>query len=146
MKLFVILKDLLLTGLVAFLIFGPITGALLDGFEVSLALNRPLMLTLIVMAGRLLFLILPLKKLTTEKAHTLVKPSPKPRRILFLGLFILGLAASLFIGKYWLAVAILALIYILLGLGLNIVVGLAGLLDLGFVAFYAVGAYTYALG
>ncbi len=38
-----------------------------------------------------------------------------------------------------------ALMYVVLGLGLNIVVGLAGLLDLGFVAFYAVGAYTYAL-
>src|SRR5690606_13903339 len=37
------------------------------------------------------------------------------------------------------------LIYIMLGLGLNIVVGLAGLLDLGYVAFYAVGAYSYAL-
>jgi branched-chain amino acid transport system permease protein len=37
------------------------------------------------------------------------------------------------------------LIYIILGLGLNIVVGYAGLLDLGYVAFYAVGAYTYAL-
>ncbi len=38
-----------------------------------------------------------------------------------------------------------ALIFIVLGLGLNIVVGLAGLLDLGYVAFYAVGAYAYAL-
>jgi branched-chain amino acid transport system permease protein len=38
-----------------------------------------------------------------------------------------------------------ALMYVMLGLGLNIVVGLAGLLDLGFVAFYAVGAYSYAL-
>ncbi|TKB27397.1 branched-chain amino acid ABC transporter permease [Desulfopila sp. IMCC35006] len=38
-----------------------------------------------------------------------------------------------------------ALMYVVLGLGLNIVVGLAGLLDLGFVAFYAVGAYTYSL-
>jgi len=38
-----------------------------------------------------------------------------------------------------------ALIYVMLGLGLNIVVGLAGLLDLGYVAFYAVGAYAYAL-
>src|SRR5262249_59207497 len=37
------------------------------------------------------------------------------------------------------------LIYIMLGWGLNIVVGLAGLLDLGYVAFYAVGAYAYAL-
>jgi branched-chain amino acid transport system permease protein len=41
--------------------------------------------------------------------------------------------------------AILVLIYVLLGIGLNIVVGLAGLLDLGYVGFYAVGAYTYAL-
>ncbi|MBU0480228.1 MAG: branched-chain amino acid ABC transporter permease [Proteobacteria bacterium] len=38
-----------------------------------------------------------------------------------------------------------ALMYVVLGLGLNIVVGLAGLLDLGYVAFYAVGAYSYAL-
>jgi branched-chain amino acid transport system permease protein len=38
-----------------------------------------------------------------------------------------------------------ALIYVMLGLGINIVVGLAGLLDLGYVAFYAVGAYSYAL-
>lgn len=41
--------------------------------------------------------------------------------------------------------ATLVLIYVMLGLGLNIVVGLAGLLDLGYVAFYAVGAYSYAL-
>jgi branched-chain amino acid transport system permease protein len=41
--------------------------------------------------------------------------------------------------------ATLALIYVMLGLGLNIVVGFAGLLDLGYVAFYAVGAYSYAL-
>ena len=40
---------------------------------------------------------------------------------------------------------ILMLIYVMLGWGLNIVVGLAGLLDLGYVAFYAVGAYSYAL-
>ncbi len=42
-------------------------------------------------------------------------------------------------------VATLSLIYVMLGLGLNIVVGYAGLLDLGYVAFYAVGAYSYAL-
>lgn len=46
---------------------------------------------------------------------------------------------------YQVNIMISALIYIMLGLGLNIVVGLAGLLDLGFVAFYAVGAYAYAL-
>lgn len=51
-----------------------------------------------------------------------------------------------FASKYLLAVVILGLIYVLLGLGLNIVVGLAGLLDLGYVAFYAIGAYGLALG
>lgn len=46
---------------------------------------------------------------------------------------------------YYIDVAILAGIYIILALGLNIVVGFTGLLNLGFVAFYAIGAYTYAL-
>ena len=47
--------------------------------------------------------------------------------------------------NYMVDVGITCLIYIVLGLGLNIVVGLAGLLDLGYIAFYAVGAYTYSL-
>ncbi|MCV6576485.1 MAG: high-affinity branched-chain amino acid ABC transporter permease LivM, partial [Cohaesibacter sp.] len=47
--------------------------------------------------------------------------------------------------RYLIDLGILVLTYIMLGWGLNIVVGLAGLLDLGYVAFYAVGAYSYAL-
>jgi branched-chain amino acid transport system permease protein len=47
--------------------------------------------------------------------------------------------------RYWVDLGILVLTYVMLGWGLNIVVGLAGLLDLGYVAFYAVGAYSYAL-
>jgi branched-chain amino acid transport system permease protein len=47
--------------------------------------------------------------------------------------------------RYWVDLGVLVMTYIMLGWGLNIVVGLAGLLDLGYVAFYAVGAYTYAL-
>ena len=47
--------------------------------------------------------------------------------------------------RYWFDIATLVLTYVMLGWGLNIVVGLAGLLDLGYVAFYAVGAYSYAL-
>ncbi|MEO6945466.1 MAG: high-affinity branched-chain amino acid ABC transporter permease LivM [Nitrobacter sp.] len=47
--------------------------------------------------------------------------------------------------RYILDLAILVLTYVMLGWGLNVVVGLAGLLDLGYVAFYAVGAYSYAL-
>ncbi|MBR0642606.1 high-affinity branched-chain amino acid ABC transporter permease LivM [Plastoroseomonas hellenica] len=48
-------------------------------------------------------------------------------------------------GRYELDLGVLVLTYVMLGWGLNIVVGLAGLLDLGYVAFYAVGAYSYAL-
>jgi branched-chain amino acid transport system permease protein len=47
--------------------------------------------------------------------------------------------------RYMLDLGILVLTYVMLGWGLNVVVGLAGLLDLGYVAFYAVGAYSYAL-
>ena len=48
-------------------------------------------------------------------------------------------------GNYWVRVLDFALLYVLLALGLNIVVGFAGLLDLGYIAFYAVGAYTAGL-
>ncbi|WP_300450623.1 ABC transporter ATP-binding protein [Accumulibacter sp.] len=48
-------------------------------------------------------------------------------------------------GQAWVRIANFAILYVFLALGLNIVVGYAGLLDLGYVAFYAVGAYTYAL-
>ncbi len=47
--------------------------------------------------------------------------------------------------RYWFDLSILVLTYVMLGWGLNIVVGLAGLLDLGYVAFYAVGAYSFAI-
>jgi len=50
-----------------------------------------------------------------------------------------------FADNYMIDVGITCLIYVCLGLGLNIVVGLCGLLDLGYIAFYAVGAYTYSL-
>ncbi len=68
-----------------------------------------------------------------------------PRLYSFGGL--LGLAAiyPLLADNYMIDVGITCLIYVALGLGLNIVVGLAGLLDLGYIAFYAVGAYTYTL-
>ena len=48
-------------------------------------------------------------------------------------------------GNFWVRTADMALLYVLLALGLNIVVGFAGLLDLGFVAFFAIGAYLYGL-
>ena len=49
------------------------------------------------------------------------------------------------LGNSWVRTIDFALLYVMLALGLNIVVGFAGLLDLGFIAFYAVGAYTFAL-
>jgi branched-chain amino acid transport system permease protein len=48
-------------------------------------------------------------------------------------------------GNAWVRVLAFACLYVMLALGLNIVVGFAGLLDLGYIAFYAVGAYMYAL-
>jgi len=49
------------------------------------------------------------------------------------------------IGTAWVRITNLAILFVFLSLGLNIVVGFAGLLDLGYIAFYAVGAYVYAL-
>ncbi len=56
--------------------------------------------------------------------------------------FPLGLQS---LGDAWVRIAAFSLLYVMLALGLNIVVGLAGLLDLGYIAFYAVGAYMFAL-
>lgn len=71
------------------------------------------------------------------------------RASVWLGPVIIAVAIVLpilpFVDRRLLDIAILVLTYVMLGWGLNIVVGLAGLLDLGYVAFYAVGAYTFAL-
>ncbi|WP_414652892.1 high-affinity branched-chain amino acid ABC transporter permease LivM [Humidesulfovibrio sp.] len=56
-----------------------------------------------------------------------------------------AVAFPFFTERYAHDVAISVLVYVILGLGLNVVVGLAGLLDLGYIAFFGVGAYTYAL-
>ena len=70
----------------------------------------------------------------------------KTTRYLLIGLVLLVLPLILqFFGNAWVRIADVALLYVLLALGLNIVVGYAGLLDLGYVAFFAVGAYMYAL-
>ena len=72
-----------------------------------------------------------------------ITDSFRHKAILVLVLF--ALVWPFFTGRAQVDIATLVLIYVMLGLGLNIVVGFAGLLDLGFVGFYAVGAYTYAL-
>jgi len=64
----------------------------------------------------------------------------------YISVLLIGVAAyPMLANNYMIDVGITCLIYIVLGLGLNIVVGLAGLLDLGYIAFYAVGAYSYSL-
>jgi branched-chain amino acid transport system permease protein len=71
------------------------------------------------------------------------------RRLFAITLAGVGLAVALpflpFSSRYLIDLGTTVLIYVMLGWGLNVVVGLAGLLDLGYVAFYAVGAYTFAL-
>jgi len=79
----------------------------------------------------------------------LVLPSPEeaPRLYNVTAILVLLFAVSwpFMASRGAIDLATLALFYIMLGLGLNVVVGLAGLLDLGYVGFYAVGAYSYAL-
>ena len=150
-------KEALLTFLISFVLFLPITGLLLQGYEFKQALHRPLYLALLVMLGRVLLLWFRRRKAQTSQSTGVFAPlksilnrnveffARHQTRLLFALLGAL-LVLPFVVGSYWLTVVISVLIYILLGLGLNIVVGLAGLLDLGFVAFYAVGAYGYALG
>jgi branched-chain amino acid transport system permease protein len=72
----------------------------------------------------------------------------KNKLVIFLVCAVALLALPLFVQQFghgWVRIMATALLYVLLALGLNIIVGYAGLLDLGYVAFYAVGAYMYAL-
>jgi branched-chain amino acid transport system permease protein len=82
----------------------------------------------------------------TIKAYT---TNPRWRRAAWIAAGLLLLAAPFLIeatlGRSWVRIADVALLFIMLALGLNIVVGFAGLLDLGYIAFFAVGAYSYAL-
>jgi branched-chain amino acid transport system permease protein len=74
-----------------------------------------------------------------------VRGNRTTRYIIYGVLLVLVFLVPLVAGQYWNYTIGTVFIYVLLGLGLNIVVGLAGLLDLGYVAFFAIGAYTMAL-
>ena len=76
---------------------------------------------------------------------TLPEVSQPQRRLLLTVVLLVAVSWPFMAGRNAVDIATLALIYVMLGLGLNIVVGFAGLLDLGFVGFYATGAYTFAL-
>ncbi|MBB1583921.1 high-affinity branched-chain amino acid ABC transporter permease LivM [Serratia sp. OS31] len=150
------LLDAVLAGLIALIVFGPIVGIVLNGYSFNFEPHRLVWIIAVVMAGRLLLSLFlqtaPGRKLLTRfdggNDGVYVRPIGARTSLRWI-IPLMAVIAMLFpfvATKYLLTVAILGLIYVLLGLGLNIVVGLAGLLDLGYVAFYAIGAYGLALG
>ncbi|SNY55220.1 high-affinity branched-chain amino acid ABC transporter permease LivM [Pantoea sp. GL120224-02] len=150
------LLDTLLAGVIALVVFGPIVGVVLEGYSFTLSPQRVALLVGLVMVGRLMLSLFTrtsygqrfTRKFEGNDDGVYVRePGYRSRMRWILPLLLIAAFAFPFLSsKYLLTVAILGLIYVLLGLGLNIVVGLAGLLDLGYVAFYAIGAYGLALG
>jgi branched-chain amino acid transport system permease protein len=144
-----IIPLLLIAGLATLVMTGPLSGLILKGYDFEAQFKTPLILATFAIVGRFMFAVLPMDRLRPKASELPPEPSRWKtwQQGLFLFLLLAACASVPFLGsKYWVSVLIMALIYVLLGLGLNIVVGLAGLLDLGFVGFYAVGAYGYALG
>nr|WP_319395038.1 high-affinity branched-chain amino acid ABC transporter permease LivM [uncultured Desulfobacter sp.] len=87
-------------------------------------------------------------KIGADKKLSVVRKRLAEKRFFIPAMVLLIIATLAFpytFSMYQTTIMISALIYVMLGLGLNIVIGLAGLLDLGYVAFFAVGAYAYAL-
>lgn len=150
------LVDAVFAGLIALVVFGPIIGVVLDGYSFNFHGERVAWAIGIVMLGRFslsLYLQSAHGRALVERfasagsgVHVLPAEHRSHMRWVILVLLLLALILPFFASKYLLTVIILGLIYVLLGLGLNIVVGLAGMLDLGYVAFYAIGAYGLALG
>jgi branched-chain amino acid transport system permease protein len=145
------LRDAGLSALVALGLFGPIVGLVTTSGEHGLAVHaRPVATAVVVglvFLGR--FAILSWRGRTrAEPSRTSVAVA---KRLSLAGKYLTPLLLVVAIGlpftgsRYYIDLGTLVLTYIMLGWGLNIVVGLAGLLDLGYVAFYAVGAYSYAL-
>ena len=144
------LRDAFLSALVALGIFGVMVGLRTDPGPRSLVLSwHPIPVAVavgIVFVGRLLLsgwrFVRPTRAPTTRPLANGLAHAGRYVAPVFL---ILALTLPFYAGRYYLDLGILVLTYVMLGWGLNIVVGLAGLLDLGYVAFYAVGAYTFAI-
>ncbi|MEA2767079.1 MAG: branched-chain amino acid transport system permease protein, partial [Acetobacteraceae bacterium] len=142
------LRDAFLSALVALGIFGPMVGLVSTSGDHGLSLQvRPIAVAVVVgliFAGRLLILSWrgggPRQR-NLALAERVARAGKYITPILLLAAIALPFTGS----RYYIDLGTLVLTYIMLGWGLNIVVGLAGLLDLGYVAFYAVGAYSYAL-
>jgi branched-chain amino acid transport system permease protein len=146
-------KDAAITALVALGLFIPIVGLRTDvGPSGGLVLRQRWgdVAILVALAFGLRLALLAWRAMRGDAKPATARRAEALRRAgTFVAPLLLGLAVALpFIpgtGRYELDLGILVLTYVMLGWGLNIVVGLAGLLDLGYVAFYAVGAYSYAL-
>jgi len=152
------LKDAFWTTVITTAILGPFLGLLTvqnSASQLALITRWPLLVAFVAIIVGIRFLLKAFVWSRPAKAKKApFALSPKMERIaapFFIGLlfaFPLFILASLGAGgsiKWIDNFGIQILIYIMLGWGLNVVVGLAGLLDLGYVAFYAVGAYSYAL-
>ncbi len=131
-----VLRDLIVT--VSYL-WGPLTP-IVQGFFAQSGLKPPAALGLAILVGIGQYLLAR----NPEKGglSTLRKQKPAVRwGVMAVGLVIL-LLLPVVLGPYFSEILDNVGLYILMGLGLNIVVGFAGLLDLGYVAFYAIGAYV----
>jgi len=143
-----VFRDAGLSALVALGLFAPLIGLVTENGDHGLALRaRPIAVVVVValvFVGRLMMLT----RGTRIALPALGGPSPamqRAARAVAPALLLLALLLPFGGSRYYVDLATLVLTYIMLGWGLNVVVGLAGLLDLGYVAFYAVGAYSYAL-
>jgi len=144
------LKDAGISALVALGLFGPMIGLKTEAGSTGLFLvPRPLALAAAVAAvffGRLLLLAWRGRRPSGYQANRrLAETLKRSGRFLAPALLAFAIVLPFISGRYGIDLGILVLTYVMLGWGLNIVVGLAGLLDLGYVAFYAVGAYSFAL-
>ncbi len=145
-------KEAALAGLVAFALALPLAGIETTGAETGpgfvTRFNWVAIAVAAVFCGKLLLGFWPSRLLPHQRAARSVAAS-EGRTILYIGLgaaaFALALPLMPFSSRYLVDLATSVLIYIMLGWGLNVVVGLAGLLNLGYAAFYAVGAYSFAL-
>ncbi len=139
-----------LAALVALGLFFAMVGLKMDPGETHLMLRpRPWLVVILVVAVFLLRLIQVLwsgrKREAVAANRRTAEALTRAGRVVAPLLLVFAVVLPFIAGRYYVDLGVLVLTYIMLGWGLNIVVGLAGLLDLGYVAFYAVGAYTYAL-
>ncbi|KJK17697.1 high-affinity branched-chain amino acid ABC transporter permease LivM [Pseudomonas sp. BIGb0427] len=153
------LKQAFFSALLVWAVAFPVLGLKLsiDGINLIVHSQGPFTLTVIAVCSVLMFLRVLFDKqwsaaTSRRSGRKLISPAmsnfltlPKTQRWIIIGLIMVALVWPFFGSRGAVDIATLILIYVLLGLGLNIVVGLAGLLDLGYVGFYAVGAYSYAL-